>query len=85
MPAATRCASATATICSTAKCADVFRRGYAWQLFVRLDEGAMRRAARALVGTHDFRSFQTSGSPRLSTVRTVYAVDVVRDAERSEV
>ena len=57
----------------------VFGRRYAWQLFGRLDVGAMQRAAQGLVGTHDFSSFETSGSPRVSSVRTVTAVDVARD------
>ncbi len=59
--------------------ADVFLRQYAWQLFERLDAGAMQRAARSLVGTHDFSSFQTSGSPRSSSIRTVFALDVARE------
>jgi tRNA pseudouridine38-40 synthase len=51
--------------------ADVFRRRYSWKVWQRLDERAMHRAAQALVGTHDFQSFQTSGAPRKTTVRTV--------------
>ncbi len=39
--------------------------------------GLARRAV--LVGTHDFSSFETAGSPRASSVRTVYALDVHRD------
>ncbi|MGC4003245.1 MAG: hypothetical protein QM811_08970 [Pirellulales bacterium] len=38
----------------------------------------MRNAARALVGTHDFAAFQSSGSKRLSTVRTVDELRVWR-------
>ena len=42
---------------------DVFRRSYCWQyVYGRLDAEAMQRAAAALLGTHDFSSFQTSGS-----------------------
>ena len=42
-------------------------------LFVprRLDFDAMQRAAQALVGTHDFASFQASGSSVKTSVRTV--------------
>lgn len=57
---------------------DVFRRGYAWQLAQRLDETAMHRAAQALVGTHDFKSFETSGSERETSVRTVYELTISR-------
>jgi tRNA pseudouridine38-40 synthase len=51
--------------------ADVFRRRFCWKVWHRLDDHAMHRAAQALAGTHDFRSFQTSGAPRKTTVRTV--------------
>ncbi len=51
--------------------ADVFRRRWSWKVWHRLDARAMHRAAQALVGTHDFRSYQTSGAPRKTTVRTV--------------
>jgi tRNA pseudouridine38-40 synthase len=40
----------------------------------------MREAAVGLVGTHDFASYETSGSPRLTTVRTVFDLVVARRA-----
>jgi tRNA pseudouridine38-40 synthase len=58
--------------------ADIFRRAYAWHLPRRLDDQAMQRAARGLLGTHDFRSFESSGSPRRSSVRSVTHIDVTR-------
>jgi tRNA pseudouridine38-40 synthase len=57
---------------------DVFRRRYAWQLFNRLDVPGMQRAAAALVGTHDFISFQSSGSERETTERTVFDLTLCR-------
>jgi tRNA pseudouridine38-40 synthase len=57
---------------------DVFRRRYAWQLFNRLDVPAMQRAAAVLVGTHDFISFQSSGSERETTERTVFDLTIQR-------
>ncbi|KPJ62398.1 hypothetical protein AMK68_04945 [candidate division KD3-62 bacterium DG_56] len=45
---------------------------YACHVASPLDLGAMGRAARALVGEHDFASFQGGGSPARSTVRWVY-------------
>ncbi len=58
---------------------DVFRRRYCWRyVYGRLDAAAMRRAAAALLGTHDFRSFQSSGAPRQNSVRTVFALEVKR-------
>jgi tRNA pseudouridine38-40 synthase len=58
---------------------NVFERHYAWQLYERLDEEAMKTAAAALRGQHDFASFESSGSPRSSTVRNVFALDIARD------
>ncbi len=57
---------------------DVFARRYVWQYRSRLDEAAMHRAAQALVGTHDFSSFETGGSPRETSVRTIFELSVVR-------
>jgi tRNA pseudouridine38-40 synthase len=57
---------------------DVFHRGDAWHLHGPLDHEAMQRAAAALVGRHDFRSFQTAGAERRTTVRTVYDLTVQR-------
>jgi tRNA pseudouridine38-40 synthase len=54
----------------------VFSRRYAWHVPTRLDVPAMHAAAQHLVGTHDFESFQSAGSHRESTVRTLFAVDV---------
>jgi tRNA pseudouridine38-40 synthase len=41
-----------------------------------LDVGAMRRAARALVGAHDFASFRAAGSTVETTVRTIFGLAV---------
>jgi tRNA pseudouridine38-40 synthase len=57
---------------------DVFRRTTAWFCRVQLDAVAMHRAGQALVGTYDFQSFQTEGSNRRSTVRTVLDLQVRR-------
>ncbi len=51
---------------------DVFQRYYVWHVWHTLDVEAMRKAARTLVGRHDFASFQTAGSQRKTTVRTVF-------------
>jgi tRNA pseudouridine38-40 synthase len=50
---------------------DVFRREFAWHVWHVLDIEAMQRAAPLLQGKHDFRSFQTAGSARRSTIRHV--------------
>ncbi len=46
-------------------------RDYTWHLRHPLNLEAMRSAAARLVGTHDFKSFEGSGSPRAHTRRTV--------------
>jgi tRNA pseudouridine38-40 synthase len=57
---------------------DVFRRNYCWQHSGWLDADAMHRAGQVLVGKHDFRSFQSSGAERASSVRTVCEISVRR-------
>jgi tRNA pseudouridine38-40 synthase len=59
---------------------DLFERRYVWHVYQRLDVEAMRQAAAPLLGTHDFTSFETSGSPRLTTIRTVLDLVVERRA-----
>jgi len=60
---------------------DVFRRRCAWQVFNRLDVPAMQRATEVLVGKHDFASFETAGSERETTERTVFELMVTRIKE----
>ena len=58
---------------------DTFRLGQCWQyVHGRLDVDAMQRAANALLGTHDFSSFETSGAERASSVRTIFDLPVER-------
>jgi tRNA pseudouridine38-40 synthase len=64
---------------------DLFDRKYVWHIYRKLDVEAMAQAAAALVGTHDFASFETTGSSRLTTVRTIFDLLVERRmAERTE-
>ncbi len=51
-----------------------FLREHVWFSTKSLDFDRMREAARFLLGTHDFKAFQTTGSPRKTTVRTVFDV-----------
>lgn len=55
-----------------------FLRSYAWRVYHDLDETAMRAAAQLLIGRHDFRCFQSTGSPRSTTVRTIFDLTVTR-------
>lgn len=54
----------------------LFERKYVWHVPRILDAERMLESAQCLVGTHDFASFQSAGSPRESTVRTIHAVEV---------
>ena len=61
---------------------DIFSRNYVYHVDKPLDTEAMKRAAKALTGTHDFKSFEASGgSERETTVRTIFALDVMTDGE----
>lgn len=55
---------------------DPLCRRQSWWVKKPLDVVAMQQAAVDLLGTHDFASFQTTGSPRISTIRTVKAIDI---------
>ncbi len=48
-------------------------RSYAWFIHRPLDLDAMRRATAAIIGRHDFKAFESAGSPRAHTVRNVTA------------
>ena len=50
-----------------------------WQR-ARLDHDAMHAAVQVLVGTHDFRCFETQWPNRSSSVRTVFRASVTRTA-----
>jgi tRNA pseudouridine38-40 synthase len=55
-----------------------FLRRYACQSRHKLDASTMRRAAESLKGRHDFSSFETLGSPRMSSVRTILHLTINR-------
>ncbi len=61
---------------------DVFRRPYCWHYRGgRLDVEAMDRAAKALLGKHDFSSFETSGAERESSVRIITDISAKRGSD----
>ncbi len=66
------------------KTGDIFRRNQALQYpgAEELDIEAMRKAAEHIVGTHDFKCFETAGgTPRETTVRTISSLEITEDAE----
>jgi len=56
----------------------VLARHLVWRWRGQLDVAAMAAAAAALVGEHDFTSFETTPSTRLSKVRTIHGLSVCR-------
>lgn len=59
----------------------LFDRRYVWAWKAgALDAGLMGQGGRHLVGRHDFASFESAGSERASTVRTLLALSVTERA-----
>jgi tRNA pseudouridine38-40 synthase len=61
-----------------ARAPSVFDRHYAWHNPHPLDAVAMHAAGQALVGRHDFSSFESAGSERPDSIRTIHELLVVR-------
>jgi tRNA pseudouridine38-40 synthase len=62
---------------ATAPILSPFDRRYVWHAPEPRDVDAMRRAAAAFVGRHDFASFQARGSSILDTSRSIARCDLV--------
>jgi tRNA pseudouridine38-40 synthase len=62
---------------------NVLAREQWWYVPPQLDVEAMRRAAEYLVGRHDFAAFQSLGSKRVSTVRTITEIRLGSREENS--
>lgn len=60
---------------------DAFKVNYAWHFPYRLDIEAMRTAAAAFLGEHDFFGFAASGFTVKTTVRTIYSLDIKQDGD----
>ena len=59
----------------------VFERKYVYAFPAALNLKAMKQAARALCGTHDFAAFCTAHGKKKSTVRTLSGIDFVREGD----
>ncbi len=59
----------------------VFDRHYAWHYPQPLDAAAMHAAGQALVGRHDFSSFESAGSERPDSIRTIHELSVCAAAK----
>lgn len=58
---------------------DAFMRNYVWHYRGKLDLDAMKKAAQAFIGEHDFVGFASSGFSVKTTVRTIYSLDVIKE------
>jgi tRNA pseudouridine38-40 synthase len=55
---------------------DPFLSGRAWRIGDRLNHEAMREAAQALLGEHDFAAFRGAADERENTVRRIFRIEV---------
>lgn len=60
-------------------------KGLAWRVPYKLDAGAMDRAAKALIGQHDFSTFRDAECQAAHPIRTLDQIDVARYGEGLEV
>jgi tRNA pseudouridine38-40 synthase len=61
------------------------QRDRAWEIRRPLDLEAMRRAAPALVGVHDFSAFRAADCPARTTVREIRRMEIRQDGPRIDV
>jgi tRNA pseudouridine38-40 synthase len=59
----------------------VFLHGRVWLVYSPLDMDAMRKAAEALLGEHDFSSFRAARCAAKNPVRTLTELTIVRDGD----
>ncbi|MBO7289508.1 MAG: tRNA pseudouridine(38-40) synthase TruA [Clostridia bacterium] len=64
---------------------DVFSRNYEWQLKTKLNAKLMNKAAKNIIGEHDFCSFMTSGPELESTVRNVMSLNVIEEGGKIKI
>ena len=60
---------------------DPFIRRFAAKCFFKLNLNEMKRAAKHLIGRHDFRSFQTKDRVERNSVRTIKRVTIVKNKD----
>ena len=57
-------------------------RSYVWSIRKQLNIMAMRSAVSYIIGSHDFKAFEGTGSPRAHTTRHVRAADLIESDSR---
>lgn len=68
-------------VVTTSNFVDPFIRHFVARFSYPLDIKAMKKAASCLVGKHDFKAFQASGSVERDTVRTIKRIKVERSGD----
>jgi tRNA pseudouridine38-40 synthase len=68
-------------VIQNARAAHPFLRSYAHEYHAALDEREMHEIGQVLVGTHDFRAFETQHPNTATSVRTVFELTVRRFSE----
>lgn len=68
-------------VINDSKIPDLFLRKYSWQPKIKLDAELMHQAAQALHGRHDFRSFQADYPNRMTSIRHITDICVVRHGD----
>jgi len=66
---------------TTSNFVDPFIRHFVSRFSYSLDMCLMKKAAAALVGRHDFKAFQASGSKEKNTIRTIKKIKVETNGE----
>ncbi len=51
------------------------QKNYVWHIKKRLDLSRMEECCSIITGEHDFKSFEGSGSPKFTTIRTIYSAE----------
>ncbi len=58
----------------------VFERKYSLRIEKKLNVDLMRKAAKQLIGMHDFKSFCTKSKMNKSTIRNIFGVEIVENS-----
>jgi len=70
-------------ICSRASRSPI-HRDFAWHVTRSLDFEAMKEASGHFVGRHDFSAFKATGGSENSSVRTIYAAELIKSGDLIE-
>ena len=52
---------------------------YADYVYYKLDVNKMKKAAKYLLGEHDFKAFSSAGGQQRSTIRKIYSIDITKE------